>query len=390
MTQVQLDVQQRALLRLGLDDFDEVGVANTIRDFTRAAAEAKRTLEKAAAAKAESDTAMAVAQSGPVQTLARQLGWSSMPALSAGMVYGWLQARLQSGVVGLGPVRAFVSTLFADAVGRYALAEDLRPRHVLIDGDFGAGKRTGAGLVAMATHVLWLGQDKKPNSNTTNAVHSEPHKYLVEANSLEDITDNIGIKTRTVYYVRVGAGSVKPCNKRDGPILTEIEENDSIVIFAGEKKYMNAIASTIGVSKKRIALPTVSAEDLAQITARLARQRGYRLLRHDEGNARSLAKIAEAAALETDVRVMRFIISQRYSDDAIRDRNTHLAQDMVDQAIVRKSERMMRTRGTGTPAAATATGTAASSGGGSFSFVQTATTSKADHFGQMVLTLVVG
>ena len=99
-----------------------------------------------------------------------------------------------------------------------------------------------------------------------------------------------------------------------------------------------------------------------------------------------MAKITKAAALETDVRVMRFIISQRYSDDAIRDRNTHLAQDMVDQAIVRKNERMMRTRGTGTPAAATATGTAASSGGGSFSFVQTATTSKSDHFGQMVLT----
>ena len=162
MSQVQLDVQQRALIRLGLDDFDEVGVANRIRDFTRAAAEAKRTLEKAAAAKAESDTAMAVARSGPVQTLARQLGWSSMPALSAGMVYGWLQARLQSGVVGLGPVRAFVSTLFADAVGRYALAEDLRPRHVLIDGDFGAGKRTGAGSSPWPRMCYGWGKTKSP------------------------------------------------------------------------------------------------------------------------------------------------------------------------------------------------------------------------------------
>ena len=113
-----------------------------------------------------------------------------------------------------------------------------------------------------------------------------------------------------------------------------------------------------------------------------------RLLRHDEGNARSLAKITKATALERDTRVMRHIISQRYCDDMIRDRNTHLAQDMVDQAIVRKNERMMRTRGTGTPAAATATATAtaASSGGGGFSFLQTATTSKSDHFGQMVLT----
>ena len=87
-------MQQRELIRLGLNDFDKVGVADTIRDFTRAAAKAKRTLAKAAAAKTQSDKAMAVAQSGSVQTLARQLGWSALAALSAGMVYGRLQAIL--------------------------------------------------------------------------------------------------------------------------------------------------------------------------------------------------------------------------------------------------------------------------------------------------------
>jgi hypothetical protein len=180
MTQEKLDVQQWELVRLGLNDFDEVGVASTIRDFTRAAAEAKRTLAKAAVAKTESDTAMVVAQSGSVQTLARQLGWSTLAALSAGMVYGRLQAILQSSVVGLGPVKAFVSTLFADAVGRYALAEDLRPRHVLIGGDFGAGKWTSVGLIAMAMHVLWLGQDEYKRQKTNLEKKAEPHEYFVD------------------------------------------------------------------------------------------------------------------------------------------------------------------------------------------------------------------
>ena len=109
---------------------------------------------------------------------------------------------------------------------------------------------------------------------------------------------------------------------------------------------MDAIATTIDVLRKhspnRIMLPTASAEDLAQITATLDRRHGYRLLRHDEVSTRSLAKINEAVApLDADVRVMRHIVSQRYSADRIRDRNAHLARDMVDLAVERKNERMV-------------------------------------------------
>jgi hypothetical protein len=78
VAEVQLGAHQRTLVRLGLDDFEEVGwrarSVTSPRSRRLPAAEAKRTLTKAAAAKAKSDTARAVAQSGPVQTLARQLG----------------------------------------------------------------------------------------------------------------------------------------------------------------------------------------------------------------------------------------------------------------------------------------------------------------------------
>ena len=98
-------------------------------------------------------------------------------------MYGKLQASLQS-TVGLGPVNAFVSTLFADAVGRYALAEDQCLRHVAIDGGFGTGKRTRARLIAQAVRLLWTGQHGKGKVSSTRRP-TKGDKVVLSNNSTE-------------------------------------------------------------------------------------------------------------------------------------------------------------------------------------------------------------
>ena len=77
---------------------------------------------------------------------------------------GWLRVQLQwddectqrfaaywhaaSSVVGLRRVKGFLKERLADAVGRFQLNEMAHHRHVILEGDFGTGKKTAAQLIA--------------------------------------------------------------------------------------------------------------------------------------------------------------------------------------------------------------------------------------------------
>jgi SpoVK/Ycf46/Vps4 family AAA+-type ATPase len=80
-----------------------------------------------------------------------------------------------------------------------------------------------------------------------------------------------------------------------------------------------------------VVLPTLSTVDLASITAQLVQEKGYSLRKYKHHTNGSNDKTTS---------VMRFIVSQRFSQESIRERNAHLARDMLDLAIIRKNERL--------------------------------------------------
>jgi SpoVK/Ycf46/Vps4 family AAA+-type ATPase/DNA-binding beta-propeller fold protein YncE len=277
-----------------------------------------------------------------MQTLKQKLQWSDR-RMNA---YAALVQRMQK-TVGLHAAKSFVERCISDAVGRYALNEPLQLRHVLMEGDFGTGKRTAAELVALVFKVLGLVRPQCGKTTASGAkmvennlgvatdidVLSSESTHVIEVSSLKEISDE-GIKNKHVYYIRVGSGSPKPTNFKDGEILLELEKAGSIAIFAGSKTHVNAYANLDMLRRHtpyRVVLPTLSVATLAAITAQLAQEKGYRLQRY---------QATATACNGPNLSVMHFIVSQRYSADTIRERNAHLALDMLDLAIMRKNQRL--------------------------------------------------
>jgi SpoVK/Ycf46/Vps4 family AAA+-type ATPase len=287
-------------------------------------------LKRADETKKRSDTELAmqgmILQEQQTKSMASKLGWDDQQKSAYAAFEGKAKSK-----IGLEPLKQLLSQMQATAVGRHLLKEPYDMRNVVIEGAFGTGKRTTAELIAMMGKVLGVLGDQVQASQLTD----ESATHVTEVTSLQDIVDNY-LAPRKVYYIRLGSGSPKPNPRTDGMNMQSINAEKSIVIFSGEKRFVDAFASIDALRKRtptRIILPSLNPDDLAAITAQLAQQRGYRLLRHESQ--------FESETDEDDaVKVMRFIISQRYTDAMIRDRNAHLALDMLDLAVDRKNERL--------------------------------------------------
>jgi tRNA A37 threonylcarbamoyladenosine biosynthesis protein TsaE len=331
-----------------------------------------------------------------VQSLRMQLEWADLRVNA----YATLLARLEA-TVGLDNVKRFIRRTISDAVGRYALHEPLQVRHFLLQGGFGVGKKTAGELISLTLKVLGLVKEdcgpaeakkkyekkkkakkEKDSKNGTNDEAASTSAdtvakletdiimtdsddddddscgssigHMIEVGSLSDAQED-GIKSRSIYYVRLGVGSVKPSDRKEGEILRELEEKQSCAIFAGSNQY-TAAYSGLAVMRRRVpycvTLPTLGAAELAAITATLAHQRGY-VLRKQERQAmtagmpvtpsRSGKSSSESKGKRNgpNVSVMRFIVAQRFSRETIEERNGHLARDMLELAVMRKNERLL-------------------------------------------------
>jgi hypothetical protein len=185
---------------------------------------------------------LATAASSEAKSLKQRLQWS----VQRTNAYAALIERMES-TVGLSSVKQFVRRCVADAKGRYALHEDLKARHVMLEGEFGTGKRTASELIALTFKLLGLVQKEcgattkkrdellKANLavNTDIDVLGKDSTHVVAIDSLKQAEDD-GISTKTIYFLRLGSGSPKPSNHKDGDILKELEEKGCVVIFAGE------------------------------------------------------------------------------------------------------------------------------------------------------------
>jgi SpoVK/Ycf46/Vps4 family AAA+-type ATPase len=268
-----------------------------------------------------------------------------------------------SQTVGLTVVKAHVREQLTDAMGRKMKGELMQMRHVIIEGDFGTGKRTAAELVARLGKVLgevdtncgtkaYGAGAGSPLASASIHEHNRFKTHLLEVpeppcgkTHIEAI-DN-GIRPNSIYYLRVSAGSPRPKNSTDTPVLEKLASVGSVLVIAGEKKYVDEYRTALDAFRRRephlLQLPTISATNLAKITAKLVRARGYYLqppatLGRKLGVG-STGSTASAREGKVAVAVMTFVVRQRFNEDTIRLRNAHLAADMLDMAIARKNGR---------------------------------------------------
>ena len=307
--------------------------------------------------------------------------------------------------VGLRRVHAFLHERLADAVGRFQLKETTHHRHVLIEGDFGTGKKTAAALVARLYQVLdWVPEDLdgSTSSRIIKALGGNPEtaKAQNESDDDEDTSDTSGgmdayvsdldtgvlqqtlidvpctmkdfedfiqdnLKPKlpwpegTSFFFRVGPGTPKPKNDVDGYVIEELQKHKCFLFIAGDQTHV-AHWAALDVMRRRepqtLKLDTLTAHELASITVALIEKRGYSLRKSSatpaalsrkgaalgRGNTGELRLRKSRRAI--NIEVMSYIVSQRYDDAVIQKRNAHLALDLLQFAIARKNLRM-RERG---------------------------------------------
>jgi hypothetical protein len=136
-----------------------------------------------------------------------------------------------SQTVGIVSVKNYVREQLADAMGRKMKSEPMRMRHLIIQGDFGTGKRTAAELVARLGKVLGAVSESCGTTRTfgeSQVVHAHDRfsTHVHEVTSFEHLETQISPKS--VYYMRVDRES-KPCNLADTPVLEALDAAESMV-----------------------------------------------------------------------------------------------------------------------------------------------------------------
>ncbi|CAK9028484.1 ESX-1 secretion system protein EccA1 (ESX conserved component A1) (Type VII secretion system protein EccA1) (T7SS protein EccA1) [Durusdinium trenchii] len=282
--------------------------------------------------------------------------------------------------VGLQPVKEFIVQRLRDAAGRHVLKEGKQPRrHVLISGAFGVGKHVAAELigrlfgllnnqlvasvrvgskvrlaawqdaenrgallskndVGLVTEELPPGSPKplKVKGPSGRVGNYKPEELVAEPDlliSIQALTELLDPKTqklrvadRSCFYMRLG-GSL---SEQDAEILEQVLEVGSVVIMAGPPEVVEANMQLSAFRRRQpdlLTLPTLSVNDVANLIAAEVEKRGYEGVGEGDVGTRQL------------ITVLEHIVAQRFDEKLIREKNGHLARDVLDLAISRKNDR---------------------------------------------------
>eukprot|EP00927_Polykrikos_kofoidii_P040267 TRINITY_DN34456_c0_g1_i1.p1 TRINITY_DN34456_c0_g1~~TRINITY_DN34456_c0_g1_i1.p1 ORF type:complete len:1702 (-),score=292.40 TRINITY_DN34456_c0_g1_i1:339-5444(-) len=296
--------------------------------------------------------------------------------------YARLKADLQR-TVGLEPVKEFIVQRFRDAAGRHVLKEGKQPRrHVLISGHFGVGKRYATELIGRLFALLSgniSGGRVRVGARVRLAAQSDPEnrgallsrddvgvvkeelppgnarpfkvqgpsgrngnyresellaevEYVVTLKHLSDLVDpktqKINVTDGVCYFLRLDVGGM--LSEADGAILEAVSGAQSILIIAGSQASIEGSAQISAFRRRQpelLELPTLGPTELARMIAAEAERRGY-------------ASVGEGdAGTPQIVTVLEHIVRQRFDEALIREKNAHLAQDILELAISRKNDR---------------------------------------------------
>lgn len=293
--------------------------------------------------------------------------------------YARLKADLDR-TVGLELVKEFIVQRLRDAAGRHVMKEGKQPRrHVLVSGAFGTGKHFAAELIGRLFGLLnsrlkatvsvgsrvrlaaWQDAENRGallSKNDVGIVTEElppgTHKpfrvkgpsgrvgnyredelvaeadLLVQLGSLGDLIDaktgKLRAVDRTCYYMRLGAG----LSEADATILEGVLDVGSVVVMSGPPDVVEANLQISAFRRRQpdlLVLPTLSHTDVARLIALDVEKRGYAGVGEGDVGTPQL------------VTVLEHIIRQRFDEKLIREKNSHLARDVLDLAITRKNDR---------------------------------------------------
>lgn len=293
--------------------------------------------------------------------------------------YAALKVHLDR-TVGLEPVREFIVQRLRDAAGRHVLKEGNFPRrHVLISGAFGVGKRVAAELIGRLFGLIskqlkaavrlgsrvrlaaWQDAENRgallskndlgvvveelpagtakplrvqgPSGRVGNyredELVAEP-ELLITLGSLTELLDPKTGKLRAVehtcYFMRLAGG----LSEADAAILEGVLDAESVVIMAGSPEAIEANLQLSAFRRRQpdlIVLPTLTHTDVARLIAVEVEKRGYKGVGEGDVGTPQL------------VTVLEHIVRQRFDEQLIREKNGHLARDVLDLAISRKNDR---------------------------------------------------
>ncbi|CAE7223281.1 spoVK [Symbiodinium microadriaticum] len=282
--------------------------------------------------------------------------------------------------VGLEPVKEFIVQRLRDAAGRHVLKEGKQPRrHVLISGGFGVGKHVAAELIGRLFGLLnsqltasvrvgsrvrlaaWQDSENRgallskndlglvveelpPGSHRPLRVQGPSgrvgnYKYdelvaeadlLISIGALSDLLDpktgKLKVADRSCFYMRLNAG----LTEADASILEQVLDIGSVVIMAGPPESVEANMQLSAFRRRQpdlLVLPTLSPTDVAMLIAAEVEKRGYEGVGEGDVGTKQL------------ITVLEHIVRQRFDEKLIREKNGHLARDVLDLAISRKNDR---------------------------------------------------
>eukprot|EP00435_Cladocopium_sp_Y103_P021909 s3083_g5.t1 len=273
--------------------------------------------------------------------------------------------------VGLQPVKEFIVQRLRDAAGRHVLKEGKQPRrHVLISGAFGVGKHVAAELIGRLFGLLnnqlvaqvrvgskvrlaaW--QDPKNRGAllskndvgivTEEMPHGSPEPLKVKGpsgrvgnyradelvaeqdllNTITELKDLLDPKTgklrvadRSCFYMRLGGA----LTEQDAEILEQVLDVGSVVIMAGPPEVVEANMQLSAFRRRQpdlLTLPTLSVNDVANLIAMEVEKRGYEGVGEGDVGTRQL------------ITVLEHIVAQRFDEKLIREKNGHLARDVLE------------------------------------------------------------
>jgi len=296
--------------------------------------------------------------------------------------YAKLKAEID-GIVGLEPVKEFIVQRLHDAAGRHILKEGKQPkRHVLISGHFGVGKKFAAKLigklfallsgnvtggrvqvgsrvhlrsqtdpqnraallsrmdVGIVTEELPSQQRERirvqgPSGRFANyreeelVAENEVLNIISQVSDLQDPkTGKLWNKEGTCSLVSLPAGAA--LSEADGTILDAVIDSGSIVIFTGPQAAIEANMQIAAFRRRQpdlIELPTLGPTELARMIASSVENKGYRGVGEGDVGTNEI------------IIVLENIVRQRFDEGLIREKNAHLAKDILDLAISRKNDR---------------------------------------------------
>ncbi|CAJ1421534.1 unnamed protein product [Effrenium voratum] len=192
--------------------------------------------------------------------------------------------------------------------------------------------------VGLVTEELPMGSPKPlkvkgPSGRVGNYRHDElvaEPDLLLPIGALGDLVDQktgkLTVADRSCFYLRL-AGSL---TEADGGILEQVLDVGSVVIMAGPPETVEANMQLSAFRRRQpdlLTLPTLCPTDVARLIAAEVEKRGYEGVGEGDVGTRQL------------ITVLEHIVAQRFDEKLIREKNGHLARDVLDLAISRKNDR---------------------------------------------------